>query len=186
MPIQNSKLVKQVRTLLRPGAPEDALRNLLEELQPYDLSILLSELDENHQTLLLKTLPPETAAETLEHFEPVEQYLFLDHLEEETTISILNNMSSDAVVQLFTAIHPRQVERLSAMLQPPFREQIKNQMAYPENSAGSLATMDYIAARRWWTVEQVLAHLRKVGTRVELYNYIYILEIGRASCRERV
>ena len=84
-------------------------------------------------------------------------------------------MSSDAVVDLFTSLHPRQTEQLFALLEEPFREQIRNQMSYPENSAGSLASVDYVAARRWWTVEQTLSHIRKVKTTAELYNYIYIL-----------
>ena len=84
-------------------------------------------------------------------------------------------MPSDAVVELFAALHPRQTEQLFELLQEPFREQIRNQMSYPENSAGSLASVDYIAARRWWTVEQTLSHMRKVQVTAELYNYIYIL-----------
>ena len=176
MSILDTNLLAQIHALLDTAEPDPAaLNTLLDELQPFDISILLKELEYDRQPQLFKMLPPETAAESLEHFEPVEQYRFLDYLEEEAAAEILNRMSSDVVVQLFTAIHPHQMKQLFLRLQEPFREQISNQMSYPENTAGSLANVDYIAARRWWTVEQVLAHLRKVGTRVELYNYIYIL-----------
>jgi magnesium transporter len=194
MSIQDPKLAEQVCALLRPGAPggpDGALRELVDELQPYDLFVLLAELDGDQQLLLLSALPPEIAAETLEHFEPVEQYKFLDHLARDTTANILNNMSSDAVVLLFSAIHPRQMELLSGLLQSPFREQIRDQMAYSENSAGSMATVDYIAARRWWTAGQTLDHLRKVGEKAEIYNYIYVLDsrgelVGVLSLRELI
>lgn len=175
MPVQESNIVEQVKALLGAPGADSSLHDLIDELQPYDISILLEELEHDQQLLLFRSLSPETAAETLDHFEPVEQYHFLDHLAENESAEILNHMSSDAVVQLFTAIHPHQMERLLNQLQEPFREQIKNQMSYPENTAGSLAAVGYIAARRWWTAGQALAHLRKVGGEAELYNYIYIL-----------
>ncbi len=175
MSILDISLLEQVRSLLEEQGSPAALQELTGELQPYDLSILLNNLTGNEQLLLFAALPPESAAETLEHFEPVEQYRFLDHLEHEVTADILNLMSSDAVVELFTALHPRQTEQLFALLREPFHGQIRDQMSYLENSAGSLATVDYIAVRRWWTAEQTLSHLRKVGSTAELYNYIYIL-----------
>lgn len=175
MPVQNVTLIEQICAQLGIRGSLSALRDLVSELQPYDLSLLLNDLDYEHQLLFLAALPPEAAAETLEHFEPVEQYQFLDHLKHETTAEILNLMSSDAVVELFTALHPRQTEQLFALLREPFHGQISDQMSYPENSAGSLVSVDYIAARRWWSVEQTLSHLRKVGSTAEFYNYIYIL-----------
>ncbi|HOA35481.1 MAG TPA: magnesium transporter [Bacillota bacterium] len=175
MSILDVSLLDQVRSLLQERVAPAALRELTGDLQPYDLSVLLNNLAADEQLLLLAALPPGTAAETLEYFEPVEQYRFLDHLEHEITADILNLMPSDAVVELFAALHPRQTEQLFELLQEPFREQIRNQMSYPENSAGSLASVDYIAARRWWTVEQTLSHMRKVQVTAELYNYIYIL-----------
>ncbi len=175
MSIRDVTLVEQICAQLGIKGSLSALRDLVSELQPYDLSLLLSDLDYDHQLLFLAALPPEAAAETLEHFEPVEQYHFLDHLKQETTAEILNLMSSDAVVELFTALHPRQTEQLFALLQEPFHGQIRDQMSYPENSAGSLVSVEYIAARRWWSAEQTLSHLRKVGSTAELYNYIYIL-----------
>lgn len=175
MSVLDAPLLEQIRDLLHEQGPAAALRELTGELQPYDLSLLLNNLPAADQLSLLAALPPETAAETLEHFEPVEQYRFLDHLDAGTTAGILNLMPSDAVVELFTALHPLQTEQLIALLEEDFRRQVHDQMSYPENSAGSLSTVGYIAARSWWTAEQALSHLRKVGETAEFYNYIYIL-----------
>ena len=191
MPFEDAKLLEQLRALLGQGGSAHDLSELLDELQPYDLSIIIEELEQEEQLRLLEAMPPVIAAETLEHFEPIEQYRFLDHLPAETKSEILNQMSSDAVVQLFTAIHPRQMDRLYKYLSTPYQEQIRHQMSYPDNSAGSLATVDYIAAQCWWTAQQVLAHVRKVGERAEIYNYIYVLSswgelAGVLSLRELI
>lgn len=175
MSVIDISFLDQIRSLLKKQASPETIRELTGELQPYDLSVILNSLTNSEQLLLLAALAPETTAETLEHFEPVEQYRFLDHLERDITAGILNVMPSDAVVELFTALHPLQTEQLVALLQEPFRTQIREQMSYPENSAGSLATVGYIAARNWWTAEQALSHLRKIGSTAEFYNYIYIL-----------
>ena len=191
MSVVDISLLEELRSLLEQQAPPAAFLELTSELQPYDLSILLNSLADDEQLLLLAALPPETTAETLEHFEPVEQYRFLDHLDSTITAAILNLMSSDAVVELFTALHPLQTGQLIALLREPFRGQIYDQMSYPEESAGSMATVDYIAARRWWTAEQTLAHLRKVGQAAEFYSYIYILDhhgelVGVLSLRQLI
>jgi len=175
MPVHHRNFGDQLRLLLASENDRSALYELIDELQPYDLSVILQELSSAEQLSLLQLIDPDTAAEILYHFEPFEQYRFLDHLADEATTLILNRMSSDSVVELFSAIHPRQSERLFEVLQDPYKIHIRNQMAYPENTAGSAAAIDYLAARRWWSVGQTLAHLRKVGSKVDLYKYIYIL-----------
>ena len=187
----DQNLVEQLKSLLEPGASGGALFDLVDELQPYDLFVLLQEIDQDQQLLLLQSIPPEIAAEILEYFEPLEQYHFLIHLNEKTLVRILNQFSSDNVVQLFAALHPRQAEKLYANLEPAFQAQIRGLMSFPENSAGSLASVDFIAVRRWWTAEQTLDRLRKVGEKAEIYSYLYVLDslgelVGVLSLRDLI
>lgn len=172
---QHIQIIGTLRGLLHTGDPGELLDSLVRELQPYDLSEILLQLEYTEQLAFLSALPAETAAETLEFLEPYDQYTLLDHLAPETSAEILNAMSSDAMVQLFTAIHPRQREELLGALHEPYQGQIRNLMTYPENTAGSRASVDYIAARQWWTAEQTLAHLRKVGDQAESITYLYVL-----------
>jgi len=186
-----TKLVEQVQTLLAPGEPRDELITLVDELQPYDLYLLLQELDTDEQFTLLKSIPPEIAAETMEHFEPLNQYQLLSRLNHDAAVQILNHLSSDNMVQLFAALHPRQAERLFSHLKDELQEKIRGLMSYPENTAGSLANVEYVAARHWWTAEQTLDHLRRVGDQAELYKYIYILDslgklVGVLSLRDLI
>ncbi len=185
------KLLGQLRALLEPGGSNSALIELIDELQPYDLFVLLQELEQSRQLLLLQSIPSEIAAEILEHFEPLEQYRFLTQLSHDAMVRILNQLSSDNVVYLFSALHPLQTDKLIANLEPAFQAQIRGLMSYPENSAGSLASVEYIAARRWWTAEQTLDHLQKVGEKAEIYSYIYVLDslgelVGVLSLRDLI
>jgi len=172
----DQKMVEQLKALLEPGASGNALLELVDELQPYDLSLLLRELSQDQKNSLLQSIPPEIAAETLEHLEPLEQYHHLSNLNHRAAVDILNHLSSDNIVQLFAALHPRQTERLISYLEPEYQAKVRDLLTFPENSAGSLASVDFVAARRGWTAEQALEHLRKVGQRAEMYKYIYVLD----------
>ena len=167
-------LADNLRLLLAEGNNTQII-GLLKELQPYDRSLLFKELDYKEQLQLLGRLPTELAAEILEYLEPYLQYSLLDHLPPGPQKEILNQLSSDVIIQLFTAIHPRQAEQLMAALQDPYRSKIRELMLSPEDTAGSLANIDYIAAREWWTGKQTLSHIRKIGKEAEIIAYIYVL-----------
>ena len=174
MLVQGPKLIEQLRTLIAPGGSRSDLHELIDELQPYDLSVILQELGHGEQLRLLHMIPPEIAAETLGHFEPIEQYRYLDHLDHEAMVEILHHMSSDAVVQLFTAIHPRQMERLYNSLREPFKTRSR-----PDGLSRKYGGQhgDSRLYSRPALVDRCASPGSpcKVGARVELYNYIYVL-----------
>ncbi|HEY8415713.1 MAG TPA: magnesium transporter, partial [Thermaerobacter sp.] len=86
---------------------------------------------------------------------------------------------------------PNQAARLKAWLPAEYRQRLQTLMTFPENTAGSLATIDYIAAREGWTVQQALDHVRKVGHDAEVVSYIYVVDargrlVSVASLRELI
>jgi magnesium transporter len=178
MRVTNEALLERLRDLLRSAEAEAQLPQLLEEIQPFDLAETLSELEEAEARRVLSALEPSMAAEVLEHIEYVEQYRLLHHMDEETARRILDQMSTDEVVDLVGAIHPRQAEQLLKLLPPEYVSTIRNLATYPENSAGGRMTVDYISVRQHMTVEQVLAHIRKVGREAETISYIYVVDVA--------
>lgn len=148
----------------------------ISHLQPYDLSKELICLDPEDQLKLISRLPIPLGAEILEYVEPELQYRILNQIEKDSASSLLNEMSSDNVVDLLLAIHPHQADKLMDFLPLDYREKISTLMTFSPDSAGSLATVDYIAARNSWTVEQTILHIRKVGNEAEIVSYIYVLD----------
>ena len=172
-------------------ADEQGALERLARLQPFDRAEVLARLEPADRLRLFRLLPTTLAAETLEYLEPELQYRILDHLDEPAAAAVLQQMSSDTVVDLLLALHPLQAARLKAWLPPAYRQRIDTLMTFPENTAGSLATIEYIAAREGWTVQQALEHVRKVGHDAEVVSYIYVVDArGRlvrvASLRELI
>lgn len=174
----------------RRGQRRDIQLEKLGPLQPYDIATnVLPGLTEAEQLETLCRLSPDRAAEVIEYLDYEHQYRLLDHLPEESAHAIINNMSSDSLVDLLGALHPRQASRLLEWLPQKERENVRQLMTYPENTAGGRATADYIAARQHWTAEQTMAHIRKVGREAELVYYIYVLDtagrlVGVTSMRD--
>lgn len=191
MPETDLLQTETIRAALGGPDPAAQVAELARHMPPYDVASAFDELHDEERLQLLTLLPPEVAADVLTHLEPETQYHLLDRLPVERTREIVACMPSDAVVYVAAAIHPRQTEILLEWLPETYRDQVKALMVYPENTAGSLASVDYVATRESWTVEQALAHIRKVGPRVEIVSYVYVLDargslVGVASLRELI
>ena len=158
----------------------EALRDYLSELHPYEIASLLEEFEEPEQITILSLTSPETAAEALEHLDYDDQYRLLDHSDKAVAKAILAAMGRDAIADLLMAIHPNKAQQIMAMVPEEDLESIKYLMTYPEDSAGGIMSLDYIQAREYWTIEQVIRHFRKVGQKQSIANYIYIVDaIGK-------
>ncbi|TXK77367.1 magnesium transporter [Paenibacillus sp. N3.4] len=153
---------------------EDSLIAYVELFRPFDLAKCVEKLDKTEQFKLMGVLPPDLSAEILEYLEPLMQYRILYHLEETMTSQVLNKMSSDVVADMMLAIHRYQAEKLLNHLPSDYRQKVQTLMTFPEHTAGSLATVDYIAARSAWTIEQTLQHIRKIGHDAEITSYVYV------------
>ncbi|WP_019637920.1 magnesium transporter [Paenibacillus fonticola] len=153
---------------------KQAMIAIAEAYRPIDLAESLEKLNHDGQNKLIQSLPSALSAEILEFVEPLLLYRILDHLEVDLTARVLNEMSSDVVVDMMLAIHRYQAEKLLNLLPADYRERVQTLMTFPEETAGSLATIDYIAAPGTWTIDTTLAHIRKVGREAEITAYIYV------------
>ena len=168
--------IASIQTLLKEGSDSAKILDLVGPLQPYDVSEIVRQLDHQDQLALMRILPTDVGAETLEYLEPEMQYRILHHLEPEVAKPLLQEMSSDTVVDLLLAIHPNQAAALKEWLPLEYRERIDTLMTFPENTAGSLASVDYIAVREGWTVRRTLEHIRKVAKEADVVTYAYVVD----------
>lgn len=163
--------------LLIKGQHYDALIAYVSRLQPYDFSEKLLLCDLEDQITLFSILPTSIGVGVFEYLKPELQYRILDHMNETPVSELLNAMSSDNIVDLLLAIHPNQADRLINFLPSDYKEKISTLMNFSAESAGSLATVDYISARDTWTPEQTIQHIRKIGREAEIVSYIYVLDM---------
>ena len=146
------------------------------DMEVHDLASLLGELEGETLAVVFRLLPSETAAEVLGDFDPDRQEELLSTLSTETVASLLNDMPPDDRTELLEEL-PGQLAR--SMLNSLRGDELKiarSLLAYPEDSIGRLMTPEYVAVRSNWSVEQVFAHIRKVGGTKETLNVIYVVD----------
>ncbi len=177
-----SRSLKESIQVMLFSKSDDELKDFLQELQPFDIATLLKELDESEQLKILALAPSDIAAEALEHLDYDEQYRLLDHSEDSVARSILIDLSDDAATDLVLAIHPRQAQQILKRIPEKDRDDITMLMKYPDDSAGGLMSLDYIAVREEWSAEQVIQRFRKVGREANITNYVYVVDLqGRLT-----
>ncbi|MFF2448045.1 magnesium transporter [Neobacillus sp. NPDC058068] len=168
-------MMLELKTILQEQN-QGNLNELIGDLQPFDIAEMVSELDTEEQLTFFFLVPTSLGAEILEYLEPELQYKILLRMKEQYKSDLLNEMSSDTIVNLLLSVHPNQAKKLMDYLPDDYRVKINTLMNYEPNTAGRLAAIDYVAARIHWTVEHALAHIRKVGHEAEIVSYIYVVD----------
>ncbi|MGH0596306.1 magnesium transporter [Bacillus mycoides] len=152
------------------------LVNELLKNQSYDIATAMKDFPHKEQVYLIEYFPVEKGAKILSYLTPEEQYYIYTSVHDDKGKILLAKQSIDDLVDVILAIHPLQAERLIQLLSEESQQKIRDLMLFSPETAGSLMTIDYIAARKNWSVKDTLAHIRKIGAGVESISYIYVLD----------
>jgi magnesium transporter len=168
--------------LLRPDLAEliagrklNELREFLLDLAAPDLAELLAECTPEERAVLFRLLPRETAAESFEYLPFEAQEELLKGLGDEQVARVLDDMRPDDRTAFLEELPGQVTARLLNLLSPSERTVARTLLGYPEESIGRLMTPDYVAVREGWTMEQVLAHVRRWGRDSETLNVLYVV-----------
>lgn len=159
------------------------------KIQSYDIAMEIKGFQHKDQISLIKCFPTEKGAKILSYLTPEEQYNICTNLPVDRGEELLARQSIDDLVDVILSIHPLQAEKLIQLLSEESQQRIRSLLVFQSGTAGSLMTIDYIAARENWKVKDTLSHIRKIGAGVESISYIYVLDTrgqlnGIVSIRE--
>jgi magnesium transporter len=171
--------------LVRPDVAElirgrnfNQLREFLLELPVPDLAEVLADSTPEDRAVLFRLLPRELAAETFEYLPFEAQEELLKGLGDEQVARVLDDMRPDDRTAFLEELPGQVTARLLNLLSPSERAVARSLLGYPEESIGRLMTPDYVAVREGWTIDQVLAHVRKHGSDSETLNVLYVVDEG--------
>jgi len=169
--------------LIRPDIAElirarnfNELREFLLELPVPDLAEVLADCAPEDRAVLFRLLPRELAAETFEYLPFEAQEELLKSLGDEQVARVLDDMRPDDRTAFLEELPGQVTARLLNLLSPTERAIARSLLGYPEDSIGRLMTPDYVAVREGWTMDQVLAHVRRYGHDSETMNVLYVVD----------
>ena len=137
------------------------LRDILITMNPNDIAGIFSGLEENKIPLLFRLLPKELAAETFVEMDPDAQELLIRGFSDNELKEIVDELYVDDAADLVEEMPANVVKRILKQADPEMRRSINQILRYPENSAGSLMTTEYVALRPEMTVEEAILRIRR-------------------------
>ena len=146
------------------------LRDILITMNPSDVAGLFSGLEEKQIPLLFRLLPKEQAAE----MEPDAQALLIRGFSDNELKEVVSELYVDDAADLVEEMPANVVKRILSQADPEMRSSINQILRYPENSAGSIMTTEYVSLRPEMTVEEAILRIRRQGVDKETIYTCYV------------
>ena len=151
-----------------------ALRDILATMNPVDVAEVFSDLKERQIPLLFRLLPKELAAEAFAEMEPEDQQMLITGFSDNELKELLDELDDDDAAEMMEELPANVVKRILRQATPEMRSAINQILRYPENSAGSMMTTEYVSLRPEMTVEEAILRIRRQGVDKETIYTCYV------------
>ena len=155
------------------------LRDILVTMNPSDIAGLFEDLEEKHIPLMFRLLTKEQAAETFVEMEPEAQELLIRGFSDNELKEVLDELYADDAAEIVEEMPANVVKRILKAADPELRSSINQILRYPEYSAGSMMTTEYVSLRPSMTVEEAILRIRRQGVDKEPIYTCYVLDKDR-------
>ena len=158
------------------------LRMTLAEMNEYDISEFLGELWEEDQTrmgMVYRLLPKEIAADVFANLEVEEQETIINSVTDTELAAIVEELYVDDAVDMMEELPANVVKRVMRTATPATRNLINQYLKYPENSAGSIMTAEFIDLKKYMRVKEAFARIRRIGEDRETIYVCYVTSAKR-------
>ena len=165
-----------------------AVRSILDVMNEVDIASLLSTLSDKELALAFRLIPKDKAAEVFSNMDTSMQTYLVTMFTEKELKELLDDLYMDDTVDMLEELPANLVKRILATVSASDRSMINQLLNYPEDSAGSIMTTEYVDLREEMTVGQAMAHIKKPGIHKETIYTCYITErrklVGIVSAKD--
>ncbi|MHD0317934.1 magnesium transporter [Fusobacterium sp. THCT1E2] len=155
------------------------LKESLMEENPVDIAELLEDLTKEQSLKIFRILPKDTSAEVFSYLSSEKQQEIVENITDEEIHHIIDEMFIDDTVDFIEEMPANIVDKILQNTSPDTRKLINQFLKYPENSAGSVMTVEYVSLKSDMNIGQALNHIKKVGIDNETIDICYIIDNQR-------
>ena len=155
------------------------LKNLLSEMNEADIAAVLKELPQEKLPLLYRILPKELAAEVFVNMDSDAQEFLIRAFSDNELREVLDELYVDDAVDIIEEMPATVVKRILMHTDPEVRKSINEILQYPEDSAGSIMTIEYVDLKKYMTVEDAFTRIRRTGVDKETIYICYVTDENR-------
>ena len=155
------------------------LRDILVTMNAADIAALFEDLEPEMLPRLFRLLPKELAADTFVEMDSDEQEMLIKGFSDSELKEVIDELYIDDAVDIVEEMPANVVKRILAQADPDTRKLINELLKYPDDSAGSMMTTEYVELRPNWTVEDASKTIRRTGIDKETINICYVTRADR-------
>ncbi len=150
------------------------LRDILGTMNPSDIAAIFDDLEQRQIPVVFRLLPKEQAADTFAEMEHDAQEILIRGFSDNELKEVLDELYVDDAADLVEEMPANVVKRILKAADPEMRSSINQILRYPENSAGSIMTTEYVSLRPEMTVEEAILRIRRQGVDKETIYTCYV------------
>lgn len=185
---EHSVTVESTLAALINSKKYTTVKDILITMNPADIAAVFEDVDEEKLPLAFRLLPKDLAAEAFAEMEPELQEILIHHFSDTELKIVINELYVDDAADLIEEMPANVVDRILSQATPEFRKEINNILRYPDNSAGSMMTTEYVNLTPDMTVTEAIAHIRRTGVDKETIYTCYVTQnkslIGSCSVKD--
>lgn len=156
-----------------------ALKQRMEAMNEFDIAEFLSEIDDSRMPMVFRLLSKQTAAEVFANFEVPQQELIINSINDTELSSIVEELYVDDAVDMMEELPANVVRRIMRTATPETRKLINQFLRYPEDSAGSIMTSEFVDLKKHMNVRESLARIRRIGEDKETIYVCFVISADR-------
>lgn len=168
-------MTKEVFERLLSEKQYKAIKSIFDTMNPVDTAALLPEFEEKELVLLFRLIPKENASMVFTYIDPEEQQILLEAFTDKELQFIMDEMFIDDTVDIIEEMPANVVKRMLAAAGDK-RNAINTILNYPEDSAGSIMTLEYISLHPSMTIGDALKKIKSMGEDSVTVNICYVIE----------
>ncbi len=176
--MEKGKDLEMIQELLR-DRQYTRLRQRMADMNTVDIAAVLEELEEGDLLKIFRILPKNMAADVFSYLEVENQQLIITSLSDREAANIIDNLMADDAADFLEEMPANIVKKLLSNASAETRRDINQLLRYPEDSAGSIMTVEYVDLKEIMTVEDAIQRIRQVGVDSETINICYVLDAKR-------
>lgn len=155
------------------------LKEVVVEMNEQDIAEFIEELDSEKKVVVFRMLPKELSSEVFACLEPEDQQHIINSIGDIELKYIIEDLYVDDAVDMMEELPANVVKRVLKIATPETRNLINQFLNYPDNSAGSIMTAEYVGLKQRMTVEEAFAYIRKHGVDKETIYTCYVMDSKR-------
>ncbi|MBQ3209917.1 MAG: magnesium transporter [Oscillospiraceae bacterium] len=155
------------------------LKRRMEEMNEFDVAEFLTEIGDNRMPMVFRLLSKEAAAEVFANFEAPEQEQIINSITDSELAAIIEELYVDDAVDMMEELPANVVRRVMRTATAETRNLINQYLRYPENSAGSIMTSEFVDLKKYMSVKESFARIRRIGEDKETIYVCFVISADR-------